>query len=236
MTGDDLTAAIAGQKALVSNARRLGLTWSIRRASVASPTEVILDGDEDATEIEATFLTGTQTIGTRVTCLLIPPGAVFVIGVNDAGPFPGGKVAKLRQTADQSWVSGAATFVDFGSAEYDPFGGWGASTNPSRWNVPVDGWYHLCARIVYDVNSTSRRSVFINKNGTTSGIDTLAGTSVQAPANGTAQVSCAQDAYLVVGDYIGVRGIQNAGVNLTILAGTDGGAQLDVSFLGPDLT
>jgi len=69
----------AGAQALVDNASRLGLTWTLRPGVVAtaSPLSVLFDGD--TTPIAATSLMGLLTLDLRVQGLLVPPSGAFVM-------------------------------------------------------------------------------------------------------------------------------------------------------------
>lgn len=83
----------AGAREMVNQARALGLTWSLRIAtlSTAQPIEQggftgVLDGDSVA--ISLTNMTGESMVaGTRVYCLLIPPAGNFIVGVVEPPPI-----------------------------------------------------------------------------------------------------------------------------------------------------
>lgn len=72
-----------GAQAMVANAIRLGLTWRLRRATVAvvnSSTDVQVVQDGDSNQIGAIDLTGGVTAEDRVMCAIVPPGGIYIIG------------------------------------------------------------------------------------------------------------------------------------------------------------
>lgn len=82
-----VSASATSAKALVDNAKRLGLQWSLRPGVVSSlgtVTKVKLDGPDTDTQHQVIDLTsGTLTLGTRVQVLILPE-AMYIVG------FPGG--------------------------------------------------------------------------------------------------------------------------------------------------
>lgn len=82
MTGAVDTYA-AGAKQLVDDAQRLGISWTLRPATVniTDPLKVTFDGDE--VPISAVSLVGYLAEGARVMGLLVPPGGNFIVGFND---------------------------------------------------------------------------------------------------------------------------------------------------------
>jgi hypothetical protein len=72
-----------GAQSVSQNAIRLGLTWRMRPATVAtvdSLTSVTIVQDGDTAEIAAVSLVGTVAVGDRVMSILLPPAGVFIIG------------------------------------------------------------------------------------------------------------------------------------------------------------
>jgi hypothetical protein len=73
-------------KAIVDNAKRLGLTWTMRPATVSSlaftttshPVHIIYDGD--TATVAAVSVCGVVPPGSRVLCIQIPPSGNFIIG------------------------------------------------------------------------------------------------------------------------------------------------------------
>lgn len=76
MNADDVSTLVS---ALVDNAKRLGLTWTLRRATVdsVSPLRVIYDGDTVSIDVFA--LNALPYIGQRVTGIWVPPAGNFII-------------------------------------------------------------------------------------------------------------------------------------------------------------
>lgn len=81
------TANSASIAALVENAKRLGLTWDLRPATVIStnPSKLAVTVDGDDAAVSAVSMIGTVGIGDRVFVLLVPPGGVFIVGVTGPG-------------------------------------------------------------------------------------------------------------------------------------------------------
>lgn len=81
------TPTTSTARAVVDNANRLGLTWIMRPATVASlssttaPQALTVQYDGDAGTVKATSTCGIVLPGTRVMCIQVPPSANFVIGV-----------------------------------------------------------------------------------------------------------------------------------------------------------
>lgn len=86
----EVQAAVAAVKALVENAKALGLIWSLRPATVTvdapdpSLVEVIMDGD--TVSISVVSLIGALAEGSRVMVMVVPPSGMFIIGQPDTGP------------------------------------------------------------------------------------------------------------------------------------------------------
>lgn len=75
----------SGAQAVVENAKRLGLTWTITLATVtsANPVEAIVDGDTAA--IGMTSMIGNVFIGQRVYVIQVPPSGNFIAGAIGSG-------------------------------------------------------------------------------------------------------------------------------------------------------
>lgn len=115
---DETTGAVDLVKALVANAKRLGLTWSLRPATTSSTQgstvmSVVLDGD--TAEVSAVSLCGFQQDGARVMVMSVPPAGSFVVG-RLGTPEPNTSIVSTEGS------------------------GW--STNTIRW-VVMDGVIHL---------------------------------------------------------------------------------------------
>lgn len=83
---DVASAAATSAKALVDNAKRLGLQWGLRQGAVSATgniTQVMLDGDTTTNHQAVDLTSSTLTIGTRVMVLMLPD-SMYIVG------FPGG--------------------------------------------------------------------------------------------------------------------------------------------------
>jgi hypothetical protein len=77
----DITTAQV--QAIIENARRLGLIWTLRPATVGTvdPLTVVDDADTvGKIKLGAVSLIGPLNSGARVMTLVVPPGGLFVIG------------------------------------------------------------------------------------------------------------------------------------------------------------
>lgn len=79
--------AQAQVKALVANATALGLTWTLRPATVTSANPIMTTLDGDTVPIGTTSLIGAVYVDQRVYVLIIPPSGNYIIGSVDAGWF-----------------------------------------------------------------------------------------------------------------------------------------------------
>ena len=239
MTDDDNTfkGATAAVKALAENADRLGLTWSIRPATVtdydfpSQKAKAIYDGDTVA--VSMVSLCGGLLPNVRVMAMQVPPSANFALSPINI-PIVGTLVIRLRATASQSIAdAGAGEFVQWATAEHDWYGTGFTSEDNTKYRPPMPGWYLFNGRIVWTANATSRRGVFLNINGTTGAPGSFGGTSLQAPATGSCQLQCAGSVYLNgETDYVGLRALQNSGAPLTLSPNTDGGSVLEGFYMG----
>lgn len=78
--------AQAQVRALVQNASALGLTWTLRPATisdVANGITAIFDGD--SAPIDMTSMVGAMMVGQRVWVLIIPPSGNYIAGTIDSG-------------------------------------------------------------------------------------------------------------------------------------------------------
>jgi hypothetical protein len=224
-------------QSMQENAFSLGFTWNLHPATVVEGgsglVNVNMDGDSANTTIQAVSLVGTLIPDARVMLLLTPPASIFVIGIISTDtPPPGSAIARIRQVNAQAIADGGAgQFLTWDTQDYDPFNVWSSGTDV---HIPFDGFYQVNTRGVFASNATSRRGCFANKNNTTSGTDTICGSSIQAPATGTCQLGGSAIVLLLTTDVVGTRLIQNSGAPLNT-ASTDGGSIIDLTWLGPSL-
>jgi len=229
MTSPEVEVSTATAQAMVSQANRLGLVWNLVPGTMDVEDRVLLDGDQGNQSIDALSLIGNQLSGTRVMCIQIVTGGLYIIGTFATTPPIGIVIAKLRRAAAQAFASsGTANDVIFDTVDYDPYVGWNASS-PTQWVAPFDGWYHVDCRIPWATNATSRRAAFVDVNTSTA---TVCGASIQAAGAGTTQCGGSGNIELVIGDILTLRGIQNSGGSLST-ATNDNGCQMDVMWIGP---
>jgi hypothetical protein len=117
---DDLLAVlpevIAIQlKAIVENAKRLGVTWGLRLATVnvantdTGAVEVIYDGDD--VPIGVVSMIGPLVPETRVYVLAIPPAGNFVVGGDLSGAPARGVIAYGQRTTNKTSITSEVGFV-----------------------------------------------------------------------------------------------------------------------------
>lgn len=97
-TSLEVQAAIVGVKALVENAKSLGLVWNLRPATVAvdspdpSLVEVVMDGDTEIIAVQS--LIGPLGVDDRAMVMIVPPAGMFIIG----SPNSGAKLSRYSVT------------------------------------------------------------------------------------------------------------------------------------------
>lgn len=220
--------------ALKANAERLGLVWTIRFGTVVSiasgVTYVRLDGGAitDNPQI-AVPLCPQPATDCRVSCFVTSPTDVYIVSAN---PSAGTLIGRWRRTTNQTINNATNTFIDYDTADYDPYR---LLTGTTLTNItpPFEGWYWLAGRAVWVANATSRRGFFINTNGSTAGAGTISGQSLQAPATGSCQITAGGVAYFNgTDDFFSGRVIQNSGVALDLDGSIDGGSDIEAIYLG----
>jgi hypothetical protein len=134
----------AGAKQLVEQARSLGLTWSLRLATMSSSTRDSLTAklDGDSVPLPVTNMTGNVLVaGQRVYVLIVPPAGNFVAG----SPVPT-TVMALRARATFSLAVGGFTTITWDTIDTN-VGSWG-TVPATAFTVPADGYYGMTADIV----------------------------------------------------------------------------------------
>lgn len=81
-----------GAQAVADNAKRLGLTWTLRPATVAATLDAISNNpnsgivtvvfDGDTVAVSANSMVGALTSGERVMVMVVPPAGNFVVGLS----------------------------------------------------------------------------------------------------------------------------------------------------------
>lgn len=242
MSGDEsFDSSATAVRALTENASRLGLTWSLRPATVfdfdfaSQKGSAVYDGDTEA--ISFTSLCGGMLPGFRVMGMSVPPSANYALSYMNV-PQPGTLVARLQASTAQSIPdAGSGTFIQFDTQLHNWFQAGFSTGDPTKFTPPVAGFYNFVGRAVFAGNPTSRRAAFINTNGSTGAPGTLGGQSLQSPATGSCQIQGTGAGFFNgTTDYAGLRVIQNSGAPLsTLSSATDGGCMLEIYYVGPFL-
>lgn len=119
----------------------------------------------------------------------------------------------LVQSTGQNIPNTTNTQLTWNSAAGDIWGGW-SSSNPSRWTVPVPGWYKLQTTIMWPGNATGARHVEFYQNG----IENTTSTTDWGTPPGSMQFPHSANPVIVqanAGDYFQVNLWQASGVTLT---------------------
>lgn len=113
-----VATAVTAVKAVVDNAKALGLTWTVRPATVqenssltSSSVTVVMDGD--TVSLSVVSLVGPLLADQRVMVMLVPPGGMYIIGsaAHDQWHFldePG------EPTFETNWSNFGSPFGDVG--------------------------------------------------------------------------------------------------------------------------
>ena len=106
-----------GTQSMVDSAKALGLTWTLRDATVSSPgtvTNALIIYDGDTVPITCINLTGNELeLGQRVSGLQVPPSGNFIIGVKDPTfPASGINSVGFNGTAVGNDSTASVTFVN----------------------------------------------------------------------------------------------------------------------------
>lgn len=109
---ENISTTIVALQSLIQDAKRLGLTWALRPATVSANSAVNSGGivqiiqDGDTVPMLATNIVSRNRmlIGDRVMSVMVPPGGLYVIGVLGGGT--GGYIQ-----GEQILVTGSGTFT-----------------------------------------------------------------------------------------------------------------------------
>jgi hypothetical protein len=205
LSADSPTNAAVSE--LIRESTRVGITWEIRRGTIATDNVgVLMDGDD--VTVRAESLIGRPYSGQRVTILDVTGGANYIIGA--LGPRP--SFSAYRSAAFNFAVS---TWLQIGwdTVEWDD-----GFVTPASANIPIPatGLYSFNAQIVFaGASNTTTRSISLNKN---SGGVQSTGVIVQSnrPASSTAgdgtAVHIEKKTMLDGGDTIQVYGFSRSAV------------------------
>jgi hypothetical protein len=157
-----------------------------------------------------------------------PPMAVFV---NDGTSWVrtdavGDVSARVYHSAHQSLASGILTMLAFDSERFDTDGFHDPVTNNSRLTIPVTGLYFLWGNVAFAANSTGKRHLLIQVNGSTN-----IGEHRTLSVSGTAQTRMmASSVYrLTAGDYVELAAYQDSGGALDVQS-TGAGHEVSPEF------
>jgi hypothetical protein len=73
----------AAVQEVLTQARNLGITWSLRIATVDADGPLVVIFDGDSSQLSAVSMIGALTIGQRVYVMIVPPSGNFVVGIAD---------------------------------------------------------------------------------------------------------------------------------------------------------
>lgn len=108
-----------GAQAMIEQARRLGLTWNLRPATVnfydRDTQNVTITYDGDTVSIGAVSLCGGLFTGARVMGMQVPPGGNFIVGT--VGPVLGYEYIVYLLAPAASTTSAWPTYVNMGTVE-----------------------------------------------------------------------------------------------------------------------
>ena len=139
--------------------------------------------------------------------------------VNQVDFLSNAPMAWLKRAAAFSVANSTVVTIDMDTATYDNYGGWSASSNPSRYTVQVAGTYMIAGGVSWESNATGLRTAQIRVNG----VD-VSGSQVRvAPISGT-QTSTVTRTVLVslsVNDYIEIATFQSSGGALNTGSSTE---------------
>jgi hypothetical protein len=132
------TVSLASVDELVTQARRLGLTWGLRPGLVVDTTaaggpynpRVQLDGDDESTTIIAASLAGGLAVGMRVMVMFVPPAGNYVVGI-------------ISSTSVQRYEEGGftnhATTITTTETVLETFSRFNLMSG-AAYRVEIDGW------------------------------------------------------------------------------------------------
>lgn len=191
--GDKVQVATSAVKALVDNAKRLGLKWQINFATTVEPhlssgTEftdtAIIDGD--TASITVVSLVGLIPNGSRVAVLSVPDGANYIIGMLAANPLP--NCISDAQTF-QAGTTTSATYVDMAanptaftkrsavsSLKIDLSLSFfvGTGSTRARFGISIDGTdYNVCEMFVTVANTIIPSSGSVVITGVSAGVKSI---------------------------------------------------------------
>jgi hypothetical protein len=131
---------------------------------------------------------------------------------------------KAYRTTNQTITTATSENIEFTAEEYDTDSYHDNSTNPERLVAPYDGHYLIQSSIRFEVDTNSKPSLYVYKNGTT---DRVAATDLEIDdfvSGGYTTLQISVTVQLVAGDYVLVRVLNPAGTDKDVLAAQSGSA------------
>ena len=122
------------------------------------------------------------------------------------------------RSTDQTLTNATDTAIVFDGSNGDGFSVWAASPNADRLTVPITGRYIAVGNVSFATNATGLRSVWVEKNGST----TIGRTNQLSVGGGSPTIISltATAASLTKADYLRLMVSQNSGGNLNVSGGT----------------
>jgi hypothetical protein len=192
-----------GAQAIVDNAKRLGLTWTLTLATVTSinPVQAITDGD--TVIIGMTSMIGPLTLGQRVYVIQVPPSGNFIVGsTSGARPF-----VWMHQTVQYLLGLGVAPVMQLDVTDFDNNNM--ADLVNDRAIIRTAGFYEIVAQAAWATESTGTyRGIMVTVNGPVIARG-------QCFPSGTQEtiIQASFKRRMVVGDFVQILMFQGAFVN-----------------------
>lgn len=191
-----------GVKEAINQARALGLTWTLRLATVgvSAPNALSVVYDGDTASISATNLTGDVLLsGQRVCCFIVPPSGNFIIGNPGVSPEIGVEVS----LGGQSLPDNSSTPATWTASSLDSAGF--ISVPATSITIPsgFDGIYALTANALIGTSGGARNFVEITSSGGLFLRSFFASTESFASVSGAVRAAA--------GEFFGVNVFQNSG-------------------------
>lgn len=229
ISGNGASEYEAGTRELLNEARRLGLTWGLRPATVLDVGNVRYDGDDTETVTRVVNLLESPLFPEqRVMCMFVPPAGNFVIGSLTETRV----LFRARRSAAQSIPNASEAEIEWDAIDVDTHSGWNSGFD-TEWSAPFGGWYRLSGGVGFASGGTGtgRRGCFWRKNH--AGID---GASVFQGGSGStgnhAIPARGITVYLAAGDNVSLTAFQEQGSALNT-AGAANAPSIDVEYLRP---
>lgn len=203
--------ATAQVKAIVDNADRLGITWTLRPGTVASSSPLTVTMDGDTVPISMFSMIGATYAGQRVWILIVPPSGNYVIG-DALGTQLG---ARARVTNAQSINNNTDTPLIWNQIDENS-GATFIATNGTTFTIPADGLWSITAVLVVAAGGGARNFVAINATSTLTGAPGV----YRATFDNAAEVTtvAAATVPMLAGDTFTVSAFQSSGVARTVSA------------------